>query len=29
MAIEKGALEQKITVTVRLDDVKVELLESP
>ncbi|MCY3022406.1 MAG: carbohydrate binding domain-containing protein [Planctomycetota bacterium] len=29
MAIEKGALEQKITVTIRLDDVKVELLESP
>jgi hypothetical protein len=29
MAIEKGSLEGKITVTIRVDDVKLELLESP
>ena len=29
LAIEKGSLEAKITATLRIDDVKVELLESP
>ncbi len=28
-AIEKGSLESKMTVTLRLDDVRLELLESP
>jgi Carbohydrate binding domain/Domain of unknown function (DUF4832) len=29
LAIEKGDLESKVTVTLRLDDVRLELLESP
>ena len=29
LAIEKGSLEEKMTVTLRLDDVRLELLESP
>ena len=29
LAIEKGALEGSITATIRLDDVRLELLESP
>lgn len=29
LAIEKGSLEDKITIAMRLDDVKLELLESP
>jgi len=29
LAVEKGSLESQITATIRLDDVKLELLESP
>jgi hypothetical protein len=29
LAIEKGSLESQITATIRLDDIKLELLESP